>query len=112
MSTFNRVVSKVRDTAGKVGEKVVGIGDSAAAAIRAKKLEMRIDEQYENLGRIVYRDLHTEEDLEEKKLEIIAAIDAMFDELAELKAPKTQKTEEPAQTCECTEETEAPAEEA
>ncbi len=113
MSTFNRVVTKVRDTAGKVGEKVVGIGDSAAAAIRAKKLEMRIDEQYENLGRIVYRDLHTEEDLEEKKLEIIAAIDAMFDELAELKAAKTKKDEEPAGECECTEDQpEAAADEA
>ena len=108
MSTFNRVVNKVRDTAGKVGEKVVGIGDSAAAVIRTKKLEMRIDEQYENLGRIVYRDLHTEEDLEEKKLEIIAAIDAMFDELAELKAAKTKQADE---ACDCAEEPEA-AEEA
>ena len=108
MSTFNRVVNKVRDTAGKVGEKVVGIGDSAAAVIRTKKLEMRIDEQYENLGRIVYRDLHTEEDLEEKKLEIIAAIDAMFDELAELKAAKTKQADE---ACDCAEEAEV-AEEA
>ncbi len=103
MSTFNRIVNKVRDTATKVGEKVVGVGEGVAASVRAKRLEMKIDEQYENLGRIVYRDLHTEEDLEEKKLEIIAAIDAMFDELEALKAEK-ETEEAPTE--------EAPAEEA
>ena len=99
MSTFNRVVNKVRDTATKVGEKVTELGDAVAASVRAKRLEMKIDEQYENLGRIVYRDLHTEEDLEEKKLEIIAAIDAMFDELEALKAEKeTAEACAPAET--------------
>ncbi len=94
MSAFNRVVTKVRDTATKVGEKVVSIGDSAAASVRAKRLEMKIDEQYENLGRIVYRDLHTEEDLEQAKLEVIATIDALFDELESIKAAKAAKAEE------------------
>ncbi len=103
MSTFNRALNKVRDAAVKVGERVTELGESAAAAVRAKRLEMRIDEQYENLGRIVYRDLHTEEDLEEKKLEIIAAIDAMFDELEALKADKEQTKEEACECeCECT----------
>ena len=59
---------------------------------------MKIEEKYEDLGRLVYRDLHTEEDLEEEKLRIIAEIDALFDTIAELKAAPTEEapTEEPA----------------
>ena len=101
MSTFNRFLGKMGRGVKKVTNKVTGkveeIGDNAAASVRAKTLEIHIDEQYENLGRIVYRDLHTEEDLEEQKLEIIAAIDAMFDELEEIKAAKeAQKAEKEA----------------
>ena len=93
MSTFNRFCAKVRRATLKMTGKVEESVDNAAASVRAKNLEIQIDEQYENLGRIVYRDLHTEEDLEEKKLEIIAAIDAMFDELEEIKADKTARRE-------------------
>jgi hypothetical protein len=118
MSTFNRFCAKVRNAALKVTGKVEEIGDSAAASVRAKNLEIRIDEQYENLGRIVYRDLHTEEDLEEKKLEIIAAIDALFDELEQIKAAKAAKkakaeeADEAEESAEAEEAAEAPAEEA
>ena len=126
MSTFNRFCAKVRRGFIKVGDKVEELGDSASASVRAKGLEIRIDEQYEKLGEIVYRDLHTEEDLEEEKLAVIAAIDALFDELEQIKASKAAKkaekeaaaaaeeateeaTEECACECECTE---AAAEEA
>ena len=116
MSTFNRFCAKVRRGFIKMGDKVEELGDNAASSVRAKGLEIRIDEQYENLGRIVYRDLHTEENLEEEKLAVIAAIDALFDELEQIKANKAAKKEtaqkeeateacDPA--CECTEE--APA---
>ncbi|MBQ9779279.1 MAG: hypothetical protein IJW22_10220 [Clostridia bacterium] len=126
MSTFNRFCAKVRRGFIKVGDKVEELGDSASASVRAKGLEIRIDEQYEKLGEIVYRDLHTEEDLEEEKLAVIAAIDALFDELEQIKASKAAKkaekeaaaaaeeateeaTEECACECECKE---AAAEEA
>ena len=88
MSTWNRFLSKMGHGVKRVTGKVEEIGDNAAASIRAKTLAIRVDEQYENLGRIVYRDLHTEEDLEEQKLQIIAEIDAMFDELEAIKANK------------------------
>jgi len=120
MSKMNRFFAKVGRGVKKVGKKVGGTCDSAADSVRAKGLEIRIDEQYENLGRIVYRDLHTEENLEEMKLEIIAKIDALFDELEQIKAAKATrklaKKEEPARECECdaeaAEEGEAPAEDA
>ena len=107
MSTFNRFLGKMGRGVKKVTGKVEAVGDSAAASVRAKSLAIRIDEQYENLGRIVYRDLHTEESLEEQKLEIIASIDAMFDELESIKAAKeAQKAQRAAKKaakaeCEC-----------
>ena len=114
MSTFNRFCAKIGRGFRKLGDKVEDTCDSAAAAVRAKGLQIRIDEQYEHLGRIVYRDLHTEEDLEERKLEIIAKIDALFDELEALKADKKADEEEtPAEECkcECDAEEAAPAKE-
>jgi hypothetical protein len=119
MSKMNRFFAKVGRGFKKVGKKVENTYEGAADSMHAKGLEIRIDEQYENLGRIVYRDLHTEEDLEESKLEIIAKIDALFDELEQIKAAKAArkaKAEEPACECEecaeeCAEECEAPAEE-
>ena len=94
MSTFNRFCNNVKSTFKKISDKTEELFDSASNTIKIKNLEMKIDEQYENLGRIVYRDLHTEEDLEEEKLRVIAAIDALFDRLEELKAT----TEAPANT--------------
>ena len=114
MSTFNRFCAKIGRGFRKLGDKVEDTCDNAAIAVRAKGLQIRIDEQYEHLGRIVYRDLHTEEDLEERKLEIIAKIDALFDELETLKAEKAAAKQESApaeEACECTAEEEAPAEE-
>ena len=116
MSKMNRFFAKVGRGFRKFGEKVENTCDNAAESVRAKGLEIRIDEQYENLGRVVYRDLHTEEDLEAAKLEIIAKIDALFDELEQIKAAKAARKEKAEEECdECAEEAaaeEAPAEEA
>ncbi len=99
MSAFNRFCDATKRTVKKVTDKAEELFDSAASAIKIKNLEAKIDEQYEDLGRIIYRDLHTEEDLEEDKLRVIAAIDALFDRLEELKAKPVK--EEAAEECEC-----------
>ena len=101
MSKMNRFFAKVGRGFKKVSAKVEDTCDNAAESMRAKGLEIRIDEQYENLGRIVYRDLHTEEDLEEIKLEIIAKIDALFDELEQIKAAKAARKAKPEEECTC-----------
>lgn len=102
MSKMNRFFAKIGRGFQKIGNKVEDTCDNAADSVRAKGLEIRIDEQYENLGRIVYRDLHTEEDLEQTKLEIIAKIDALFDELEQIKAAKEARKAKPeADACEC-----------
>ena len=93
MSTFNRFCNSVKNTFKKISDKTEEIFDNATNSVKIKNLEMKIDEQYENLGRIVYRDLHTEEDLEEEKLRVIAAIDALFDRITELKAEPVKEAE-------------------
>ena len=86
MSNFNRFCTKAQRALRRAGNKAEEMLDGASKAVKIKALEIRMDEQYENLGRLVYRDLHTEEDLEEEKLKVIAALDALFDELSVLKA--------------------------
>ena len=88
MSVFNRAWNATKRTARKISNKTEEVFDSAATSVKIKNLEAKIEELYEELGRIVYRDLHTEEDLEESKLETIAAIDAHFDRITELKAQR------------------------
>ena len=89
MSVFNRFCAKARGVAGKVTDKAEELVGSAARSVKIKALEIRIDEQYENLGKLIYRDLHIDEDLEDEKLALVAAIDALYDELALLKGENT-----------------------
>ena len=114
MSTLNRVWDATRRTAKKIADKAENLADTATTTVKIKSLEMRIDEQYENLGRIIYRDLHTEEDLEEEKLRVIAAIDALFDRIAELKNKATEEAddEQATEADAAPEEAAEPAEEA
>ena len=108
MSVFNRFWNATKRTAKKVSDKTGELVDCAAISIKIKNLEAKIDEQYEELGKIVYRDLHTEEDLEEAKLQVIATIDALFDRITELKAAKAEAK---AANVEATEDAEKAAEE-
>ena len=85
MSLLNRFYTKTREFFGAVGEKAEALVDGASKSVKIKSLEIKIDEQYEKLGELVYRDCHVDEDLEEEKLAIIAAIDALFDKLSLLK---------------------------
>ena len=79
MSVLNRAWNATKRTARKISDKTEEVFDSAATSVKIKNLEAKVDELYEELGRIVYRDLHTEDDLEESKLETIAAIDDLMD---------------------------------
>lgn len=116
MSAFNRFCAATKRTVKKITNKTEEVFDSVANSIKIKNLEMKIDELYEDLGRIIYRDLHTEENLEEEKLQVIAAIDALFDRISELKAAAAPAAEETAEEAAeevaevVTEEAAAPAE--
>ncbi|MBR7112716.1 MAG: hypothetical protein IKC75_07375 [Clostridia bacterium] len=98
MSLWNRVCAKTQKAFAVVGEKTEELASAAAKALKIKSLEMKLDEQYEKLGELVYRDCHVDDDLEEERLAIIAAIDALFDEIALLKSE-----DEDTKTAECEE---------
>ena len=103
MSLFNRICTKVKETAKAVGSKAEELYDGAAKAMKIKSLQIKLEEQYEKLGEVVYRDCHVDEDLEEERLAIMAAIDALFDELAVLQGEQNDD----AQACESVSEEEA-----
>ncbi|MBQ3064596.1 MAG: hypothetical protein IJC99_07365 [Clostridia bacterium] len=85
MSNWSRFLAKTQTAAEKVASKASALAAEASHAMKLKAMQSRIDEQYEKLGELVYRDLHVEESLEDEKLAVIAAIDALFDELLILK---------------------------
>lgn len=97
MSAWNRFLGKVRRGVNKVADKVEEWGDCATASVRAKSLEISIDEEYENLGRLVYRALNTEEDLEAEKQEIMDKLDELIAELDAIKIAKAERKAEAAQ---------------
>ena len=104
MSAFNRFVAATKRTAKKISNKTEEVFDSAAHSFKIKNLEMKMDELYEELGRIVYRDLHTDEDLEEQKMQIVAELDGLFDRISLLKE-EMQKNKKKAEEAEAAEET-------
>ena len=85
MSNWSRFWAKTQTAAEKVAGKASVFAAQASHTMKLKAMQARIDEQYERLGELVYRELHIEESLEEEKLAVIAAIDALFDELFILK---------------------------
>lgn len=101
MSTFRRLCTATKRTAKQVVDKAESLADSAVTAVKIKNLEMKIDEKYEELGRLIYRDLHIDESLEEQKLALIAEIDGLYYAIDSLKAqdcaeaePESGQTEE------------------
>ena len=84
MSTFNRFCAKAKRTAVQVGGKVGEMSDNAAQAVRIKRVKIRMDEQYEKLGVLTYREIKGGEDLTDAKQEIVAAIEQLEAELATL----------------------------
>lgn len=110
MSVWNRFFTKAKETAVKVSDKAEELVETVTDSVKIKALELRVDRKYEELGRLVYTDLHTDEDLEEEKLQVIAAIDALFDQIAVLKEKDGEEAEE-AEEAAPEAEAEAPAEE-
>ena len=106
MSTFRRICTATKRTALKITDKAEQLVDSATASVKVKALEMRIEEKYEDLGRLIYRDLHTDDNLEEEKLALIAEIDALFDRVATLKQENDEEAEESDSECEDAEDAE------
>ena len=85
MSTFDHLRDRAHHAVIELGERVEEFSDCTTISLRIRKLEAAIDELYERLGRVVYHELHAGKDLSDKKMVIIAKIDALFDECEMLK---------------------------
>lgn len=116
MSCLHDFYKKARYVAEKALEKTGEIMKDAALGIKIKAVEMRLDEQYEKLGALLYRRFQNGEESGEEEAAIIAAIDELLARLDALKkegcAAEAEETAETAQTdesaaAEAAEETDA-----
>lgn len=116
MSEWNKFCTTAKKTAETIASKTGEVVDHAATKLKIKGLELRKDEQYETLGRLVYRSLRTGEDTEEERNQAVAEIDALNEKITALKekcssekAPAAEEApgEEPAK--ETGDESQAPS---
>lgn len=85
MSEFDKFCSAAKKTAGTIATKAGEMVDHAATKLKIKGLQLRMDEQYETLGKLVYRALRTGENTEEERNKAVAEIDALNEKIAALK---------------------------
>ena len=104
MSFLHTFCKKARYVAEKTLEKTGEIVENAALGIKIKAVEMRLDEQYEKLGALLYRRFRNGEEGGDEEAAIIAAIDELLAKLEKLK--NGDAAEEEAEEAEETEETE------
>ena len=97
MSNWSRFLAKTQTAAEKMASKASVIAAQASYTMKLKAMQARIDEQYEKLGELVYRELREGEVLEAEKLAVITAIDKLFDELIAFTKEETAQGAESAE---------------
>ena len=102
MSLLHDFCKKARYVAEQVMEKTSEAVENAAFAIKKKALEMRLDEQYEKLGALLYRRFRNSEEAGEEEAAIMAAIEEL---LAKIEALKNDAEDEAPDEGEAAEET-------
>ena len=77
MSEFNSFCKKVKKTAAKVVKKTGEAADIAAKYIKLQKIDSKLSDRYEVLGRLTYKQLKTGESYAEKIALYIQSIDQL-----------------------------------
>ncbi|MBE6534487.1 MAG: hypothetical protein E7678_05935 [Ruminococcaceae bacterium] len=77
MSGFNNFCKKVKKTAAKVAKKTGEAADIAAKYVKLHKIDSKLDDRYEMLGRLTYKQLKTGESYAEKIALYIDSIDKL-----------------------------------
>ena len=85
MSILYDFCKKARYVAEKAAEKTGEAIETAAFALKKKALEMRLDEQYEKLGALLYRRFKSGEEAGEEEAAIMAAIEELLAKIEALK---------------------------
>ena len=77
MSDFNSFCKKVKKTATKVVKKTGEAADIAAKYVKLQKIDSKLSDRYEVLGRLTYKQLKTGESHAEKIALYIESIDQL-----------------------------------
>ena len=77
MSEFNNFCKKVKKTAAKVARKTGEATDIAVKYIRLQRIDSKLSDRYESLGRLTYKQLKTGESHAEKIALYIQSIDQL-----------------------------------
>lgn len=86
MSEFNSFCKKVKKTAAKVAKKTGEAADMAVKYVKLQKIDSKLSDRYEMLGRLTYKQLKTGESYAEKIAVYIDSIDKLRAERKELNA--------------------------
>ena len=119
MADWEKIRKNVGSATKKAAKKTGELMDDASMRLKLKSLETKRNKQYEQLGRLTYRQLKTEECLTEEIAKVIETLDDVREKLkaqAELiektkKARAEKKAEEKAKADAAQENDEADAEE-
>ena len=77
MSEFNSFCKKVKKTAAKVAKKTGEATDIAVKYIKLQRIDSKLSDRYESLGRLTYKQLKTGESYAEKIALYIQSIDQL-----------------------------------
>ena len=77
MSEFNNFCKKVKKTASKVAKKTGEAADIAAKYVKLHRIDSKLSDRYEMLGRLTYKQLKTGESYAEKISLYIQSIDQL-----------------------------------
>lgn len=77
MSEFNSFCKKVKKTAARVAKKTSEATDIAVKYIKLQRIDSRLSDRYEALGRLTYKQLKTGESYAEKIALYIQSIDQL-----------------------------------
>ncbi len=86
MSDFNDIYKKVKNVADKAVKKTEELADIAAKHVILHRIESKLEERYENLGKLTYKQLKTGESQAERIAAHIESIDKLRAERKALQA--------------------------
>ena len=100
MSEFGIFCKKVKKVAGKAVKKTGEVADIAVKRVKLQRIDSKLSDRYEMLGRLTYKQLKTGESYAEKIALYIEAIDQLRADRkalnAEIEAEKSKQAEKEA----------------
>ena len=101
MSEWNDLYNKVKNVADKAVKKTEEFADIAAKHVRLHRIDSKLSDRYENLGKLTYKQLKTGESQAERIAAYIESIDKLRADRkalqAEIEADKVRREAESAE---------------